>query len=144
MSSTTTQTRADDPSRILGIDVGSVSLSVAVINLKREILKTAYRFHHGDIRGTLRETVHDFDLGEIRWVAATSSTPSLLKASRRYDNRVAIMEAARHFHPKIGSILVVGGEAFGLIGFDGNGKYRSFRTNTSCAAGTGSFLDQQA
>ena len=144
MSSTTTQTREDDHSRILGIDVGSVSLSVAEINLKREILKTAYRFHHGDVRGALREALNDFDLEEIRWVAATSSTPSILKTNRRYDNRVAIMEAARHFHQKIGSILVVGGEAFGLIGFDGNGKYRSFRTNTSCAAGTGSFLDQQA
>ena len=144
MSSTTTQTREDDHSRVLGIDVGSVSLSVAEINLRREILKTDYRFHHGDVRGALREALNGFDLKEIRWVAATSSTPTILKTNRRYDSRVAIMEAARHFHRNIGSILVVGGEAFGLIGFDGNGKYRSFRSNTSCAAGTGSFLDQQA
>ncbi|MEW6668795.1 MAG: BadF/BadG/BcrA/BcrD ATPase family protein [Thermodesulfobacteriota bacterium] len=52
--------------------------------------------------------------------------------------------ASRILGIDIGSILVVGGEAFGLIGFDGNGRYRSFRTNTSCAAGTGSFLDQRA
>jgi predicted CoA-substrate-specific enzyme activase len=144
MSLTTIQTRADDRCRILGIDIGSVSLSVAEISLKREILKTVYRFHRGDIRGTLRDALNGFDLGGICRVAATSSTPSILRASRRYDNRVAIIEAARHFHQNIGSILVVGGEAFGLIGFDGNGRYRSFRTNTSCAAGTGSFLDQQA
>ena len=86
----------------------------------------------------------DFDPGRICNIAATSSTPSIINASRRYDNRVAMIEAARHFHPKIGAILVVGGEAFGLIGFDENGRYRSFKTNTSCAAGTGSFLDQQA
>jgi predicted CoA-substrate-specific enzyme activase len=141
---TTTQTRDDDRCRILGIDIGSVSLSVAEISLNREILNTAYRSHHGDIRGTLREALNGFDLGGICRVAATSSTPSILRASRRFDNRVAIMEAARHFHQDIGSILVVGGEAFGLIGFDLNGRYRSFRTNTSCAAGTGSFLDQQA
>jgi len=134
----------EDRCRILGIDIGSVSLSVAEISLKREILKTAYRFHHGDITGTLSEALDGVELGGICWVAATSSTPSYLRASWRYDNRVAIMEAARHFHQHIGSILVVGGEAFGLIGFDGNGRYRSFRTNTSCAAGTGSFLDQQA
>jgi predicted CoA-substrate-specific enzyme activase len=130
--------------RILGIDIGSVSLSLAEVSLKREILKTAYRFHHGDIRGTLREALEAFDLGGICTIAATTSTPSILRASRRYDNRVAIMEAARHFYQDIGSILVVGGEAFGLIGFDEKGRYRSFRTNTSCAAGTGSFLDQQA
>ena len=141
---TTTQTRDDDRCRILGIDIGSVSLSVAEISLNREILKTAYRSHHGDIRGTLREALNGFDLGGICRVAATSSTPSILRASRRFDNRVAIMEAARHFHQDIGSILIVGAEAFGLIGFDRHGRYRSFRTNTSCAAGTGSFLDQQA
>jgi activator of 2-hydroxyglutaryl-CoA dehydratase len=84
MSSTTTQTRAGDHSRILGIDVGSVSLSVAVINLKREILKTDYRFHHGDVKGTLREALIGFDLREIRWVAATSSTPSILNLSFVY------------------------------------------------------------
>jgi len=64
MSSTTTQTRVADHSRILGIDVGSVSLSVVEIGLKREIFKTAYRFHHGDVRGALREAVRDFDLGQ--------------------------------------------------------------------------------
>jgi activator of 2-hydroxyglutaryl-CoA dehydratase len=141
---TTTQTSMNPGCRILGIDIGSVSLSLAEVSLKREILKTAYRFHHGDIRGTLREALDAFDLGGVCTVAATTSTPSILRVSRRYDNRLAIMEAARHFYQDIGSILVVGGEAFGLIGFDEKGRYRSFRTNTSCAAGTGSFLDQQA
>jgi len=36
-------------SSILGIDIGSVSISVAEINPKREILKTAYRSHFGKI-----------------------------------------------------------------------------------------------
>jgi predicted CoA-substrate-specific enzyme activase len=144
MSLTTTQARGDSRSRILGIDIGSVSLSVAEIGRKREILNTIYRFHRGDIRGALREALNGFDLRGNCKVAATSSSPSILRANRRYDNRVAVMEAARHFHHDIGSILIVGGEAFGLIGFHENGRYRSFRTNTSCAAGTGSFLDQQA
>ncbi|MBW2219230.1 MAG: CoA activase, partial [Deltaproteobacteria bacterium] len=37
-----------------------------------------------------------------------------------------------------------GGEKFGLIRFDEKGNYLNFKANTSCAAGTGSFLDQQA
>ena len=48
------------------------------------------------------------------------------------------------FFPRIGSILLVGGERFGVIHFDEEGNYKKFRTNSSCAAGTGSFLDQQA
>ncbi|MBN1848616.1 MAG: CoA activase, partial [Deltaproteobacteria bacterium] len=144
MSLTTTQTRVEDRCRILGIDIGSVSISVAEINPEREICKTAYQFHHGNIADTFTEMMNDFDLRWICGIAATSSTPSIINANRKYDNRVAMIEAARHFHQKIGAILVVGGEAFGLIGFDDKGHYRSFKTNTSCAAGTGSFLDQQA
>ncbi len=133
-----------DHSSILGIDIGSVSISMAEINPKRELLKTAYHFHQGNVAETLKKILNDFDLRRISGIATTSSTPSILKANRQYDNRVSIIAAARKYHKKIGSILVVGGEAFGLIVFDENGSYRSFRKNTSCAAGTGSFLDQQA
>jgi len=129
---------------VLGIDIGSVAISMAEIDSERAVCKTDYQFHHGNIAETFAEMMRHVDLGGICGIAATSSTPSVIKATRRYDNRVAVIEAARHFHHKIGAILIVGGEAFGLIGFDGNGRYRSFRTNTSCAAGTGSFLDQQA
>ena len=134
----------DDHSVLLGIDIGSVSISVAEIGPGNKIYKTAYQFHHGNIPDTLIKMMHHFDLGRISGIAATSSTPSILKANRQYDNRIAIIEAARHFHQKIGAILIVGGSAFGLIGFDEKGCYRSFKANSSCAAGTGSFLDQQA
>ncbi len=40
-------------------------------------------------------------------------------------------------------ILHVGAEKFYLVKKDPEGRYESSRTNTSCAAGTGSFLDQQ-
>lgn len=134
----------NDPFVFLGIDIGSVSISVAEVNTERKILKTAYQFHHGSIEETFTKIMKAFDLKEIYGLAATSSTPSIIKAEQRYDNRVAIIEATRHFHQKIGAIPVVGGEAFGLIGFDETGRYRSFKTNTACAAGTGSFLDQLA
>ena len=134
----------NEPCVLLGIDIGSVSISVAEINPQKEVLRTAYDFHNGNIAETFTRIMNDFDLGRICGIAVTSSTPLMIKTNRRYDNRVAMIEAARHFHEKIGAILVVGGEAFGLIGFDEDGRYRSFKTNTSCAAGTGSFLDQQA
>jgi predicted CoA-substrate-specific enzyme activase len=134
----------DEHASILGIDIGSVSISVAEINQKRQIRKTSYQFHHGNITETLKKILNDFDLQRICGIAATSSTPAILKINRQYDNRVSIITAARNFHEKIGSILVVGAEAFGLVVFDEKGNYRSYRKNTSCAAGTGSFLDQQA
>jgi len=55
-----------------------------------------------------------------------------------------MIAAVKKYHAEIGSILFVGGENFGLITFNELGDYERFRSNSSCAAGTGSFLDQQA
>jgi len=84
------------------------------------------------------------DIGETCGIAVTSSTQPILKTTRQCDTRIAIIAAARRFYQKIGSILLVGGEKFGLIRFDENDNYLMFKANTSCAAGAGSFLDQQA
>jgi predicted CoA-substrate-specific enzyme activase len=136
--------KTQNNSYILGIDIGSVSVSIVEMNLKKEVVTTAYEFHHGNITGTVRKILNNFDLSGICGIASTSSTPAVIKVSSQYDNRISIITAARHFHEKIGAILIVGGEKFGLISFDQNGNYRNFKSNSSCAAGTGSFLDQQA
>ena len=129
---------------ILGVDAGSVAVAVAAVTIDKTITQTAYGFHHGNIRQTLDRLLRDFNLSRVRQVAATTSSPSSLKAVRRYDNRIAVINAARGLHDNVGSILIVGGEKFGLVRFDGDGNYTGYKANTSCAAGTGSFLDQQA
>lgn len=129
---------------ILGVDVGSVAIAVVALNSNREIVQHAYEFHHGHTAQTLKKILNRFDLEAVADVAATDGTPPILQASQRYDNRVAVMKAAHFQHDSIGSILVVGGEKFGLIRFDERGNYLGFKSNTGCAAGTGSFLDQQA
>ncbi len=133
-----------DNVNILGIDIGSVSISIVEINREKEVVKTAYEFHHGNILENLKNILNTFDLTRVCGIASTSSTPSIIKITGQYDNRISIIEAARHFHEKIGAVLIVGGERFGLISFDDDGNYRNFKSNTLCAAGTGSFLDQQA
>ncbi len=52
--------------------------------------------------------------------------------------------AARYFHPDLQALLIIGAEKFGLATFSTTGEYLNFKSNTSCAAGTGNFLDQQA
>jgi predicted CoA-substrate-specific enzyme activase len=133
-----------DNSNILGIDIGSVSISIVEVSAVKEVVTTAYEFHHGNIIESLKNILNNFDLSRICGIAATSSTPSIIKMNRQYDNRISIITAARHFHRTLGSILIVGGERFGLIRFDDDGNYLGFKSNTLCAAGTGSFLDQQA
>jgi predicted CoA-substrate-specific enzyme activase len=129
---------------ILGIDIGSVSIAVVEITSHQQIVQSAYEFHRGDTAAKLKNILTGFNLKTIGGIAATASTPAILKVNRQYDNRLSVIAAAHHFHDNVGSILLVGGEKFGLIRFDKDGHYLNFRSNTPCAAGTGSFLDQQA
>ncbi|MCP4748397.1 MAG: CoA activase [Desulfobacteraceae bacterium] len=132
------------PLNLLGIDMGSAALSAAEISPEGKLVNVIYSFHHGNIDGSLKRVLNQFDLSRIAGVGATTSSPSQVKATYRYDNRVAVMAGARRLYPNTRSILMIGAEKFGLIQLDRQGNYRTFRANTGCAAGTGSFLDQQA
>ncbi len=130
--------------RILGIDSGSVSVSMVLIDERGEILQSVYTFHEGKIAEKITEELKKFDLSQIHAIAATNSVSDILKRALRYDNIVSFITATKKTFDRVGSILIVGGERFGLALFDSEGNYKNFKTNTSCAAGTGSFLDQQA
>ncbi len=132
----------------LGIDAGSVSVSVVEIDSEGTLLRHSYRFHDGRPRETLTSILNEFaSENGNRWarIAVTRSAASLVREpSLILDDNVAAISAARRRYGRIGSLLIVGGERFGLFSFSGDGSYESFKGNSSCAAGTGGFLDQQA
>lgn len=130
--------------QILGIDIGSVTVGMVVLTGQKKVIQRFYEFHHGDILKTVGKMLEQIDMNMIGAVAATDETPSIIQTDFRCDDRVAVISAAEHFNEKPGAILHVGGEKFALLSFDQNGHYCGLKTNTSCAAGTGSFLDQQA
>lgn len=128
----------------LGLDIGSVSISIAITDDESKIIHTKYDFHKGQIKEKLSEFLRDISLNGIKGIAYTSSTPPIIKNGLSVDSRIAYISAARHFYPEIQSLLIIGAEKFGLATFDQNGEYRNYKSNSSCAAGTGNFLDQQA
>jgi len=130
---------------VLGIDIGSVSVSIVQMDPYGNILRKYYKFHKGSIRDTLSDAVTVLDLTSVKAAACTSSSVCLNKKNvLNYNTQVAIMAAAKHFCRDAASVLHIGAEKFMLIKFDAAGNYQSTKINTSCAAGTGSFLDQQA
>ena len=130
---------------ILGIDIGSVSLSIVQMNPEGKILRRFYQFHKGNIPGTFSDASKIIDLTSVIAIACTSSSACLdNKRVPNYNSQVAIMAAAKHYCRSAASVLHIGAEKFMLIKFDADGNYQSTKTNTSCAAGTGSFLDQHA
>jgi predicted CoA-substrate-specific enzyme activase len=128
----------------LGIDVGSVSVAIALIDRHDQVLHTGYAFHKGRIPKALFSLLKGIDINNIGAVGYTSSSRSIIRKGRSVDSRVAYITAAKHLHPGIRSLLIIGAEKFGLVTFDNNGEYSNFKSNSSCAAGTGNFLDQQA
>jgi len=130
--------------QIVGIDIGSVALSVVVVDEKGAVFNSFYQFHRGAIADTLRSMLDTVDISRIGGIAMTQSGPDILRDVPRYDAQIAMIAAVKKYHTEVGGILFVGGENFGLITFNKQGDYERFRSNSSCAAGTGSFLDQQA
>ncbi|MBU1564419.1 MAG: CoA activase, partial [Proteobacteria bacterium] len=128
----------------LGVDIGSVTAGFVLVDDCCRIVQKGYALHHGDIPGTVGKLLHSIDPRDIHYVAATASTPLSLCTQARYNNQIAFITAAKRRHPQMRGLLVVGGEKFNLSTFDPSGNYLGSTANTSCAAGTGSFLDQQA
>jgi predicted CoA-substrate-specific enzyme activase len=130
--------------RILGIDAGSVTVSVVEIAKDGRVLNEIYVPHFGKPAFCLHKILSQKDLKGIIGVARTSTAPALVEHSKIYDSRIAMIAGAKSRYPQARSILHVGGEKFSLIRFNEAGEYQGLRSNTSCAAGTGGFLDQQA
>jgi len=133
-----------DPLPVLGIDIGSVSVACALLDGEGGIVATDHRPHQGKIRESLAASAAALSPGRVAGIGITGSGSGLLPAARSVDTRVALAVACRRLFPAVGSILCVGGERFSLIRFDETGAYVGAKSNTSCATGTGSFLDQQA
>lgn len=130
---------------VLGIDIGSVTISMVELDRDGNILNRFYRFHKGNIHIALADADRVFNLERIGAIGCTGSSnfPDHELVSK-FNIQVAIMAAAKRICSQAASVLHIGAEKFMLIRFDENGRYQSAKVNTSCAAGTGSFLDQQA
>ena len=129
---------------ILSIDIGSVSIALVQMRMDGSIVHTSYVFHKGKVRETLFELEKEFDLSNIQAVVTSSAGIWFNDSVIRFDSQLSIITASKYFYPDSKAILYVGASKYQLIAFDADGNYSYSATNTSCAAGTGSFLDQQA
>ncbi len=140
----------------LGIDVGSVSVKVAVIDKNNEVLYTDYRRHLGQPARVALEAIDhmtkEMEGLQLANCAITGINSSLSGKNSRInlENEViSHLKAASLIYPDTRSIIEMGGQDSKLINLSHDREIdqliiRDFAMNTICAAGTGSFLDQQA
>jgi predicted CoA-substrate-specific enzyme activase len=131
-------------STIVGIDIGAVSLALVESDLNGNIIHTDYIFHRGQLLNSLKKSLQRVNLSRVGWIVGNQVAASMLKTVTCVHPQVAAVKAALKDQPGLSSLLIVGGEKFSLVRLGKNGEYLDSAFNSSCAAGTGSFLDQQA
>jgi predicted CoA-substrate-specific enzyme activase len=136
----------------LGVDVGSVSTNLVVIDGDNEVIEKLYLRTSGQPINALRAGMKMLldRLGSntvIRGVGTTGSGRQLAGVIIGADivkNEITTHAvAAQMLVPDVKTILEIGGQDSKIIILK-NGVIYDFAMNTVCAAGTGSFLDRQA
>ncbi len=140
----------------LGIDVGSISSDIVLLNDDGAVLFSDYRRTIGrpieTARSQLGKLSGAFALAEVKTAAVTGAAGRVLAEilDVPFINEVSAQATAvSHLYPNLtqASVIEMGGQDTKLIFLakqDGRMRMRDFALNTVCAAGTGSFLDQQA
>lgn len=132
--------------RFYGLDAGSVSVKLVILDEDGRKLLGIYQKHKGHpleaAYGLLREHAPQ---GEASFSLTGSSGRLIAEVMgiESINEIVAQAFATRTLFPHIKSVIEMGGEDSKLI-ILGDDGVKDFSMNSVCAAGTGSFLDQQA
>ena len=129
---------------IMGIDIGAVSIGLVVLSQKNHVLHYDYQSHCGNIEKTIKQMIHPIPMETIVGIATCGQGSHMIRRTKSFDTQICIISAGKYFLSEAKAILAIGGETFILIRFGSDGGYLGSRESTSCAAGTGAFLDQQA
>jgi predicted CoA-substrate-specific enzyme activase len=139
----------------LGIDVGSISTNLVLIDAKNQVLSSLYLRTEGDpikaVQKGLRELKNQISKNnpkvEVAGVGTTGSARHLAGVITGADlikNEItAHAKGASHFVPDVRTVVEIGGQDSKIIILE-NGVAVDFAMNLICAAGTGAFLDAQA
>ncbi len=136
----------------LGLDVGSISTKAAVIDGQNGLLAKDYQMTAGRpldaVRRVLSKIRGQLDpLVRIRGAATTGSgrylTGDFIGADLVINEITAQAAAAGEADPDVDTVFEIGGQDSKYIRLD-RGVVVDFEMNHACAAGTGSFLEEQA
>ena len=131
----------------LGIDTGSTTVKVAILNAENALLFSDYRRHYANIQETLADLLTEAceKLGELSVSPVITGSGGLtLSGHLKVDfvqEVVAVATALQDYAPQTDVAIELGGEDAKIIYFS-NGIDQ--RMNGICAGGTGSFIDQMA
>ena len=132
----------------LGIDIGSTTVKIAVLDQDNEVLFSDYERHFANIQETLSDllgrAIHK--LGAIHVSPVITGSGGLTLAKHLgvpfVQEVIAVSTALQDYAPQTDVAIELGGEDAKIIYFEGGNIEQ--RMNGVCAGGTGSFIDQMA
>ncbi|PKK39352.1 Activator of (R)-2-hydroxyglutaryl-CoA dehydratase [Clostridiaceae bacterium JG1575] len=131
----------------MGLDVGSTTVKIVVLNHERKVVYSTYRRHFSDVHSTVRGIlleVYDL-LGSVSGTihAAGSGGLGIAKVLEIPFSQevIACTKAVEEFIPHTDVAIELGGEDAKITYF---GAAMDQRMNGTCAGGTGAFIDQMA
>ncbi len=131
----------------LGIDVGSTTVKLAVIDDNDHLIYANYERHHTDVRATAKELFARAQkvIGDTPMRVSITGSGGMLLAKwlglEFVQEVIASKRAVETLIPQTDCAIELGGEDAKIIYFD-NGIEQ--RMNGTCAGGTGAFIDQMA
>ena len=131
-----------------GIDVGSTTVKLAILDRDDQAVWSLYQRHHSDVRATVAEVLQaaaDAGYGDTLMTIAITGSGGLLLAKwldvEFVQEVIASKTAVETFIPQTDVAIELGGEDAKIIYF---GQSIEQRMNGTCAGGTGAFIDQMA
>ena len=131
----------------LGIDIGSTTVKIVVMNNKKELLFSDYERHYANIQETLASLMRKAEkaLGDLTIEPVITGSGGLT-ISKHLDipfvqEVISVATSLQDYAPHTDVAIELGGEDAKIIYFT-NGVEQ--RMNGICAGGTGSFIDQMA
>ncbi len=132
----------------LGIDIGSTTVKIAILDQEQKLLFSDYERHFANIQETLAALLgkaHE-QLGEMQLSPVITGSGGLTLAKHLevpfVQEVIAVSTALQHYAPQTDVAIELGGEDAKIIYFEGGNVEQ--RMNGICAGGTGSFIDQMA
>ena len=132
----------------LGIDIGSTTVKIAVLDENQNLLFSDYERHYANIQETLAGLIKKAmgEIGELSVSPVITGSGGLTLANHMevpfVQEVIAVATSLQHYAPQTDVAIELGGEDAKIIYFEGGSVEQ--RMNGICAGGTGSFIDQMA
>ena len=131
----------------IGVDIGALFLKAVRTDDSGRIVASVYERHRGEPADVLAEAFDRLNVQQDEAVGLTGCNAELFALQLQVPYRdvtLCQIDAIRHTVPDAFALMDIGGGSATLVQLDGKGKFQGYSTNSLCAAGTGSFLDEQA